>query len=103
MKYTVKVKIFTQKDVNAGQAPSGSTLPVQLESVQAYSIVSDFRTTGDVLFTPEELKAQVRSKFNITDIVTEAISLNDEEVVGTEPLTGRSYKYKAVLSIPVLV
>ncbi len=103
MKYTVKVDIFNQKDVNARQARSGSTPPVQLESVQAYAIVTDFRTTGDTLYTPEELKTQVRSKFNITDTVTEVLSLNGEEVVGTEPLTERKYKYKVVLPIPTLV
>lgn len=102
MKYSVKVDIFNQKDVNAGQAPSGSTLPVQLESVEAYSIISDFRTVGDVLFTPEELKAQVRTKLHITDTVTETLSLSGEEVVGIEPLTGRNYKYKVILPVPVL-
>jgi len=103
MKYTVKVDIFNQKDINTRQTRSGTPLPAQSGSVQAYSIVSDFRTTGDTFFTPEELKTQIRSKFNITDTVTEVLSLNNEEVVGAESLTERRYKYKVVLPVPTLV
>lgn len=103
MKYSVKVDIFNQKDVNAGQAPSGSTLPVKVESVQAYSVVTDILTSGSTLYTPAELCTQLRGKFNITATVSESISLNGVDIVTTDPLTGRSYKYKAVLPISVLV
>lgn len=98
MKYSVKVDIFNQKDVNAGQAKPGSTLPVQLESVRAYSIATDVNTSGSTTYTAAQLIAQLRSKFNITNVISESISFNGVQATGS--LQGRKYNYTATLPIP---
>ena len=101
MKYSVKVDIFNQKDVNAGQAKPGLTLPVQLESVRAYSIATDVNTSGSTTYTAVQLTAQLRSKFNITNVVSESLSSNGVQVSGS--LQDRKYNYTVVLPIEGLV
>jgi hypothetical protein len=101
MKYTVKVDIFNQKDVNARQARSGLTLPVQLESVQAYKIVTDIVVPGSGSLTPNALKTQLRDKFNLVSPISESLSADGNVISGSAGITAPKLAYSATIPAPV--
>ena len=102
MKYTVKVKIFTQKDVNNSKPGSGSAAPVQLESVQSYRIVTDIVVPGSDSLTPDALKTQLRDKFKLVSPINETLLVNGNEISGSAGITARTLEYNATIPAPVV-
>lgn len=99
MKYTVKTIIFKQENVNANQKDKeGNPLPEQIESVQAYQVVSDLLTSGSAKLTTAAIKAEMRTQLSISDAVLESLtspsgveysssgSISDRKVVYTVTL-----------------
>ena len=102
MKYTVKVKIFTQIDVNNVKPESGSTAPVQLESVQSYRIVTDIVVPGTGSLTPNALKTQLRDRFNLISPISESLSVNGNVISGSAGIKERTLEYNATIPAPVV-
>lgn len=102
MKYTVKVKIFTQIDVNNIKPESGSATPVQLESVQSYRIVTDIVVPGSGSLTPNALKTQLRDKFDLVSPISESLSVDGNVINGSAGITARKLSYSATIPAPVV-
>jgi len=84
MKYTVKVNIDKLENYNAGLTDaSGSALPPQFGSRNAYTIVTDLKTSGSLKLTATEVKAQIRDKFSLQSAVSESL-----QILGVEVTTG---------------
>lgn len=100
MKYTVKVNLFTQKDVSNTNSASGSNTPVQLESVQAYKIVTDIVVPGSGSLTPNALKTQLRNKFELVSPISESLSANGNLISGSAGIKERRLEYNATTAAP---
>ena len=101
MKYTVKVEIFAQKDINAEQTTSESTLPVVLVSKSVSKAIADVVVPGTGSLTPAALKTRLRSDFNLTSPISESLSIGDNKVTGSTPITARILQYSATIPAPV--
>lgn len=102
MKYIVKANIFTQKDVNSFHPEPGVVLPVKLESVQSYRIVTEIVLPGSGSLTPNALKTQLRDKFNLVSPISESLSVNGNVISGSAPITARALTYSATIPAPVV-
>ena len=103
MKYTVKVNIFNQEDINAGQRTSGSILPAQLELAESYRIVTDIVVPGSGSLTPNALKIQLRDKFKLVSPISESLSVNGNVISGSATIKERSIEYSATIPAPVVI
>jgi hypothetical protein len=95
MKYNVKVILSEQQNVNANQKDKdGNPLPVQLESVVVYSQSTNITTSGSAQLTADEMKASLRTQFQMEGAISESIHAGKNEVSGS--LTDNfNYHYKA--------
>ena len=84
MKYTIKVGINTQQNVNAGQKDKDNNpLPEKIESVRSYNVVTDLRSSGSVELTVDAIKTAMRSKFHIVNATSESIQVKGVEASGS--------------------
>lgn len=80
MKYTVKIQIKNQIDLNAGRKDKDNKrLPEKLEEVPTYSIVTDIRTSGDTQLTVEEMKTELRKMYTVLNPMNETLGTKDGE------------------------
>ena len=102
MKYTVKVEIFAQEDVNAEQRISEPTLPVVLISKSVSKTIADIVVPGTGSLTPATLKTRLRSDFKLTSPISESLSIGDNVITESAPITARILKYSATIPAPVV-
>jgi hypothetical protein len=84
MKYTIKATLSTQHNVNTGEKDKdGNPLPVKLESVISYNVVTTLNTSGSVKLTADAIKTDVKSKLNATNVISESLLRNGVEATGS--------------------
>ena len=84
MKYIIKGTLNTQHDVNAGSRDSnGNPLPVQLESSISYNMVTNISTSGSIQLKADAIKTDMRSKLNVTNVISESLVRNRVEASGS--------------------
>ena len=102
MKYTVKVEVFAQEDVNAEQTISEPTLPVVLISKSVSKTIVDVAVPGTGSLTPAALKTRLRNDFKLTSPISESLSIGDNIITGSAPITARILQYSATTPAPVV-
>ena len=84
MKYIVKGTLSTQHDVNLGEKDKeGHPLPVKLESVVSYNVVTNIVTSGSLKLTDTAIKASLREKLKVTNVISESLVRNNVVVSGS--------------------
>ena len=87
MKYIIKASLSTQHNVNVGEKDKdGKALPVKLESAISYNMVTDLTTSGSLKLTASEIKTSMRTKLNVTNVISESLVRDRVEVIGTGSL-----------------
>ena len=84
MKYIIKATLSTQHDVNVGQKDKDNNpLPVKLESVVTYNMVTGLNTSGSVKLTADAIKTSMRTQFEIPNAISESLIRSGVEATGS--------------------
>lgn len=79
MKYTIKVEINNQINVNEGQVDeSNNPLPSQIEVIPSYKIVTDINSPSKL--TVGEIKTKLKEKYSLNNLVEEKLFANRQEL-----------------------
>jgi hypothetical protein len=98
MKYTIKVEINNQVNVNEGQVDeSNNPLPPQIEVIPSYKIITNVNNEGSVKLTVGEIKTQLRNKFSLTNLVEEKLFANKQELTNDgDEVSSFKLEYKVI-------
>lgn len=95
MKYTVKIKINKQVDVNEGKKDKDNNpLPQKLETLNTFTTVTDVLASGDTKFTVAEIKSELQVMYPVTPSIDEKLSADGVELTnGGDEVSSRKLEY----------
>lgn len=98
MKYTIKVEINNQINVNEGQVDeSNNPLPEQLEVIPSYKIVTDVNSGGSSKLTVAEIKTKLKEKYSLNNLVEEKLFANRQELTNDgDEVSSFKLEYKVI-------
>jgi hypothetical protein len=100
MKYTVKININKQINVNEGKTDeNNNSLPVDLKVFPLTKTVTDITSTGATQLTVSEIKAEIQKIYPVTPSMDEKLSANGDEFTNpTDVVTARKLEYSVTES-----
>lgn len=95
MKYSIKLKINKQINVNEGKKDKdGISLPQQLELVSNYRMVTDVSAPDDRKFTVSEIMNDLRSRYPVSPSIDEKLIADGVELTNpSDEVSARKLEY----------